>query len=201
MTDKVNQLPFFPSEDSLPRDDTSDHEEDPEMAIHTPHENEFNSQEEKYLPPLHSPLERWEELEKLRQAIQPGRLEVEDASDKVVVMAMMEGLRPSPLFDSLSKSVPETQSALQSKADKYIAAKELAEAKSRRRGREDHNRKELESRRANYRNEVNQLPSSPPKDSPPRDDMSDHEEDPEMAIRTPLEKEFHVMTQDDLDRL
>ena len=34
-------------------------------------------------------------------------LEVEDPSDKAVVMAMMEGLRPGPLFDSLSKNVPE----------------------------------------------------------------------------------------------
>ncbi|GFS46031.1 hypothetical protein Acr_00g0099710 [Actinidia rufa] len=45
-------------------------------------------------------------------------LEVEDTSDKVVVMAMMEGLRPKSLFDSLSKNVPETLSTLQSKADK-----------------------------------------------------------------------------------
>ncbi|GFZ13671.1 hypothetical protein Acr_23g0020560 [Actinidia rufa] len=51
-------------------------------------------------------------------------LEVEDPSDKVVIMAMMEGLRPGPLFDSLFKNVPETLSALQSKADKYIAAEE-----------------------------------------------------------------------------
>ena len=35
-------------------------------------------------------------------------LEVEDPNDKVVVMAMMEGLRPGPLFDSLSKNVLET---------------------------------------------------------------------------------------------
>ncbi|GFS30799.1 hypothetical protein Acr_00g0014160 [Actinidia rufa] len=49
-------------------------------------------------------------------------LDVEDPSDKVIIMAMMEGLRPGPLFDSLSKNVPETLSALQSKADKYIAA-------------------------------------------------------------------------------
>ncbi|GFZ00366.1 ankyrin repeat-containing 2B [Actinidia rufa] len=48
--------------------------------------------------------------------------------------------------------------------------------------------------------EVNQLPSSPPEDSPPRDETYDHGEDPKMAIRTPLEKEFNVMTQDDLDR-
>ena len=34
-------------------------------------------------------------------------LEVEDPSDKVVVMAMMEGLHLGPLFDSLSKNVPE----------------------------------------------------------------------------------------------
>ncbi|PSS17820.1 Brassinosteroid LRR receptor kinase [Actinidia chinensis var. chinensis] len=56
-------------------------------------------------------------------------LEVEDPSDEVVIMAMMEGLRLGPLFDSLSKNVPKTMSTLQSKADKYIAAEELAEAK------------------------------------------------------------------------
>ena len=51
-------------------------------------------------------------------------LEVEDPSDKVVVMAMMDGLCQGPLFDSLSKNVPEILSTLQSKADKYIAAEE-----------------------------------------------------------------------------
>ena len=35
-------------------------------------------------------------------------LEVKDPRDKVVVLAMMEGLCPGPLFDSLSKNVPET---------------------------------------------------------------------------------------------
>ena len=55
---------------------------------------------------------------------------------------MMEGLRLGQLFDSLSKNVPETLSALQSKADKYIAVNELAEAKRRRKGRDDHKRKE-----------------------------------------------------------
>ena len=59
-------------------------------------------------------------------------IKVKDPSDKVVVMAMMEGLRPGPLFDSLSKNVPETLSTLQNKADKYIIAEELAEAKQRR---------------------------------------------------------------------
>ncbi|XP_057488761.1 uncharacterized protein LOC130774714 [Actinidia eriantha] len=39
-------------------------------------------------------------------------------------MAMMEGLRPGPLFDSLSKNVPESLSALQSKADKRIDYRE-----------------------------------------------------------------------------
>ncbi|GFY92642.1 hypothetical protein Acr_08g0010380 [Actinidia rufa] len=81
-------------------------------------------------------------------------LEVEDPSDKVVIMAMMEGLRPGTLFDSLSKNIPETLSALQSKADKYIAAKELAEAKRRRRGKEDHKRKEPDTRRIDYREEA-----------------------------------------------
>ncbi|XP_057502674.1 uncharacterized protein LOC130786378 [Actinidia eriantha] len=37
----------------------------------------------------------------------------------------MEGLRSGPLFDSLSKNVPETLSALQNKADKYITAEEF----------------------------------------------------------------------------
>ncbi|GFZ16042.1 hypothetical protein Acr_25g0004510 [Actinidia rufa] len=81
-------------------------------------------------------------------------LEVEDPSDKVVIMAMMEGLRPGPLFDSLSKNVLETLSALQSKADKYIAAEELAEAKRRRRGKDDHKRKEPDPRRTDYREET-----------------------------------------------
>ncbi|GFZ13979.1 hypothetical protein Acr_24g0001690 [Actinidia rufa] len=82
-------------------------------------------------------------------------LEVEDPIDKVVIMTMMEGLRPGPLFDSLSKNIPETLSALQSKADnKYIAAEELAEAKHRRRGKEDHKRKEPDTRRIDYREEA-----------------------------------------------
>ncbi|GFS43699.1 hypothetical protein Acr_00g0086480 [Actinidia rufa] len=81
-------------------------------------------------------------------------LEVEGASDKVVVLTMMEGLRSRSLFDSLSKNVLETQSALQSKADKYIAVEELAEAKGQRRGKDDHKRKEPDSRRANSKDEV-----------------------------------------------
>ncbi|PSR88450.1 Beta-porphyranase [Actinidia chinensis var. chinensis] len=89
-------------------------------------------------------------VKRFNQAI----LEVEDPSDKVIIMAMMEGLRPGPLFDSLSKNVPETLSTLQSKADKYIAAEELAEAKRRRRGKDDHKRKEPDTRRTDYREET-----------------------------------------------
>ncbi|GFS40647.1 hypothetical protein Acr_00g0069690 [Actinidia rufa] len=47
-------------------------------------------------------------------------LEVEGFSDKVVIMAMMEGLRLGPLFIFLSKNVPKTLSTLQSKVDKHI---------------------------------------------------------------------------------
>ena len=47
-------------------------------------------------------------IRRFNQAVQ----EVEAPSDKVVIMAMMEGLRPDPLFDSLSKSVYETLPAL-----------------------------------------------------------------------------------------
>ncbi|XP_057471057.1 uncharacterized protein LOC130759854 [Actinidia eriantha] len=81
-------------------------------------------------------------------------LEVDDPSDKVVIMAMMEGFRPGPLFDSLSKNVPETLSALQNKADKYIIAEELAEAKHRRRSKDNSKRKEPDSRRPDYSNEA-----------------------------------------------
>ena len=65
-------------------------------------------------------------------------LEVEEPSEKVVVMAMVEGLRLGPLFDFLSKNVLETFSTLQSKVDNYITVEELAEAKRRRRERDDH---------------------------------------------------------------
>ncbi|GFY95638.1 hypothetical protein Acr_10g0010230 [Actinidia rufa] len=69
-------------------------------------------------------------------------------------MAMMEGLWPGPMFDSLFKNVPKTLSALQSKADKYIIAEELAEAKCRRRGKDDHKRKEPDTRRSKYKEET-----------------------------------------------
>ena len=49
--------------------------------------------------------------------------------------------------------------------------------------------------------EVNQLPSSPLEESPPRDESSDHEENSEIDTRTPLEKEFNIMTQGNLDCL
>ena len=55
-----------------------------------------------------------EYVKRFNQAV----LEVEDPSDRVVVMAIMDGLCPDPLFDSLSQSVPETLLALQSKANK-----------------------------------------------------------------------------------
>ncbi|GFS41387.1 hypothetical protein Acr_00g0074010 [Actinidia rufa] len=77
-------------------------------------------------------------------------LEVEDPSDKVVIMAMMEGLCPGLLFNSLSKSITETWSALQDKVDKYIAVEKLAEAKRGRRGKDDHRRQEPDTRRINY---------------------------------------------------
>ena len=89
-------------------------------------------------------------VKRFNQAI----LEVEDLSDKVVVMAMMEGLCPGPLFDSLSNNVRKTLSMLQSKADKYIAVEELAEAKRRRRGRDDLKRKEPDIRRSDYRTKL-----------------------------------------------
>ena len=59
-----------------------------------------------------------------------------------------------PLFDSLSKSVLETLSALRSKADKYIPDEELVEAKCRRRGKDDHKRNEPDTRRTDYKGKL-----------------------------------------------
>ena len=49
--------------------------------------------------------------------------------------------------------------------------------------------------------EVNQLPTSPPEESPPRDEPFDHEGNPMVDPHTPLGKEFNVITQGDLDCL
>ncbi|GFS38849.1 hypothetical protein Acr_00g0059790 [Actinidia rufa] len=88
-------------------------------------------------------------VKRFNQAI----LEVEDLSDKMVIMALIEGLHLGPLFDSLSKNVPEPLSTLQNKDDKYITM-ELVEAKRRRRGKDDPKRKEHDNRRSEYRDET-----------------------------------------------
>ena len=67
---------------------------------------------------------------------------------------MVAGLRLGPLFNSLTKSIPETLSPFWGKADKYIAAEEVAEAKRRRQGKEDQNRKEPDTLRMDYRSEL-----------------------------------------------
>ena len=69
-------------------------------------------------------------------------------------MTMMEGLRPGPLFDSLSKNVPEMLSALQGKVDKYIIVEELDKYKHRRRGKSDQKRKEPDSRQTDYKGNI-----------------------------------------------
>ncbi|GFY95612.1 hypothetical protein Acr_10g0009970 [Actinidia rufa] len=81
-------------------------------------------------------------------------LKMEDPSDKMVIVAMMKDLRPGPPFDSLSKSIPEILLALQCKIDKYIASEELKESKRKRRGKDDHKRKESDTRRMDYRGEL-----------------------------------------------
>ena len=48
---------------------------------------------------------------------------MENPSDKVVVMAMMEGLRLGPLFNFLSQRVSKTLSALQSNAESTLQQK------------------------------------------------------------------------------
>ena len=48
---------------------------------------------------------------------------------------------------------------------------------------------------------VNQLHSSPPKESPIRNESSDQERNPDIDTYTPLEKEFNIMTYGDLDHL
>ena len=49
--------------------------------------------------------------------------------------------------------------------------------------------------------EVNQVPLPPLGESLHRDEPSDHGKNSEIDTRTPLEKEFNIMTQGNLDRL
>ncbi|GFZ02411.1 hypothetical protein Acr_15g0010190 [Actinidia rufa] len=85
---------------------------------------------------LDSSPKRREKFERLRKEIQPGCVRGGGVSEKVVLMAMMEGLCPGLLFDSLSKNVLKTQSVLQNKVDKYISAEEPAKTKRRRSNRD-----------------------------------------------------------------
>ncbi|GFS39231.1 hypothetical protein Acr_00g0061810 [Actinidia rufa] len=91
-----------------------------------------NNQAEEYFPLLYHPPKGNKAPEGVCERFNQAILEVEDPSDKVVIMALMEGLRPGLLFNSLSKNVLEPLSVLPNKADKYIAAEELVEAKRRR---------------------------------------------------------------------
>ncbi|GFZ20946.1 hypothetical protein Acr_29g0001080 [Actinidia rufa] len=116
---------------------------------------ESQSQAKEFLPPFTVHQKDGKSLKDYIKRFNQVVLEVEDPpNDKVVVMAMMEGLCLGPLFDSLSKDVHETLSTLQSKADEYIVVEELVDAKQRRRGRDDHKRKEMDTWRAKYRDEV-----------------------------------------------
>ncbi|GFS38857.1 hypothetical protein Acr_00g0059860 [Actinidia rufa] len=74
--------------------------------------HELPVQAEKCIPPFYSSPKRKESLKYYVKRFNQVVLEVEGDSDKVVFMAMMEGLRPGPLFDSLSKNTPDTQLAL-----------------------------------------------------------------------------------------
>ncbi|PSS36080.1 TRNA (guanine(9)-N1)-methyltransferase [Actinidia chinensis var. chinensis] len=76
----------------------------------------------------------------------------------------MLGSKPSipvqmpPLLKDRSHGPPglvqELDDALESKANKYIATEEFVETKCRRRGKDDHKRKEPNSRRTDYRGEL-----------------------------------------------
>ncbi|GFZ03670.1 hypothetical protein Acr_16g0002940 [Actinidia rufa] len=90
-------------------------------------------------------------VKRFNQAI----LEVEDPSDKVIIMAMMEGLRPGPtvrlLFQKRSRNFyPHSRARPTSTSPRRI----LAEAKRRRRGKDNHKRKEPDTRRTDYREET-----------------------------------------------
>ncbi|GFY95383.1 hypothetical protein Acr_10g0007680 [Actinidia rufa] len=109
---------------------------------------------EEYFRPLYHPLEGNRAPEGLCEIFNQALLEVKDPSDKMVIMAIMEGLCPGPLFDSLYKNVLETLSALQNKADKYIAAEELAEAKLRRSNQDSKSTNERRPRTPPHRLEL-----------------------------------------------
>ncbi|GFZ09934.1 hypothetical protein Acr_21g0005330 [Actinidia rufa] len=76
---------------------------------------------------------------------------------------------PSPSLRERSSSSESSQTRARSKADKYIAAEELAEAKRRRRGKDDHKIKEPDTRRTDYRKETRyKRPDRDPKRSSDR---------------------------------
>ena len=70
--------------------------------------HKLQDQTEERLPSFYNTPERWGKLENYVRRFNSAILEVEYPSDNVEIMAMMEGLRLGPLFDSLSKSFPET---------------------------------------------------------------------------------------------
>ncbi|GFY87607.1 hypothetical protein Acr_05g0012460 [Actinidia rufa] len=108
---------------------------------------------DKCLPLVHYSLDRNELLKNYVKLFNQAILEVEDPSDKVVIMAMMEGLCPGPLFNSLSKNILETYLSSRAKLTNKIAVEELDKAKWRRRGK-DHKRKEPNTRQSDYMDEA-----------------------------------------------
>ncbi|GFZ00821.1 hypothetical protein Acr_14g0004560 [Actinidia rufa] len=77
-----------------------------------------------------------------------------DRSQNISADRVGRGRRQAPSSSLREKSSSESSKTPTRKADKYIAAEELAEAKRRRRGKDDHKRKELDTRRNDYREET-----------------------------------------------
>ncbi|GFS42022.1 hypothetical protein Acr_00g0077760 [Actinidia rufa] len=92
--------------------------------------------------------------------------------------AINTGTNAPVIVDTLIRQT-EPPFTEKSKADKYIDAEELAEAKRRRRGKDDHKRKEPDTRRIDYREEArNKRPdrdSKHPNDRRPRTPPRHHE--------------------------
>ncbi|KAK9278518.1 hypothetical protein L1049_028086 [Liquidambar formosana] len=94
---------------------------------------------------------RDESLKEFLHRFNTETLEVDSVDEKVAIASLMDGLKISRFLFSLSKKPPTTIAKLLTKAERYIAADDLYNAKRDKEGdRRDRKRKELEKSRLEH---------------------------------------------------